>query len=636
MTDTVPAKPDAATEEEVEYQIVYLESGAPLIIGGGMDAIDDMKEQGYQAFYALVDLEFKTKGQNNVEQKFTLPRLVKVVNHIVGSAVVEVDSVDLGGASPVNTMARFGLPKIPFEIINEIDEFFRHIYATQHSEAIVVFVYDRDKLNSDDPSSGWSYVVPTQVNSAGSCHYEPESLVDEMVDMGTNWVQVGSAHSHPAMSAFASHTDEGDQSEFDGVHITYGWKAGSKATEYHIELVMAGGRFNMTEAQAFTETAKPSGNEKILELAKKVSKVTHTPKAGGQDWSGGYNGGTAWNQAEPKLPEGYEHLHPDKVTLIRKVLVAPDELKECPVCDYKLVASDLKSGYCFKCHAFFLAASDTVEGLIKRHRNTVLNSKKLSLDFIDGEPYKDVWLWEEQISEDKSKITDTVTRLHEGKGGGGSPKGEGGVSPRYCTACGLELEWIIRGTCATCGVSVAGYDSSYTGDPLTNQDQLEFGAEAKLECLGCQHRNPLNFETCWECDLPLANAGIVFDDDYDDDVDMPPVDSLSARVANAQEVFDLVSNIAERLRMCCMRDVDTCDCRNPIGFRTVDDAALQILDEPYAKLSAAQESCSDCLLQYTAGCKPYVDQLKKWVDDQSYRNHDDAKLTPCELFVVGR
>lgn len=170
------------------------------------------------------------------------------------------------------------LPRMPLDFIDKIEFFFRKVDddAPSGSEAIVMLAFDRDYLDTEDPSNGWVCLVPEQTNNAAHCKYEKDTILDEKTD---SMLLVGTIHSHPGMSAYASHTDVGDQMDNDGLHITIGWIG--QTTEYHCEYQMGNRRYDLKPEQCF-ETV-PKGTYDVTDWMDKVKK----PPA----WSG--NGSTA-------------------------------------------------------------------------------------------------------------------------------------------------------------------------------------------------------------------------------------------------------------------------------------------------------------------------------------------------------
>ena len=115
--------------------------------------------------------------------------------------------------------------KLPLDLIRRVTAWFRAVYLRYKSEAVGDLYY-----SSID---GWDFVVPPQTVSAASAKYDAAPRRD-------GWTLAGTIHSHAAMSAFHSGTDDHDEMFFDGVHITIG-KLDS-VPEYSCSLVVQGVR----------------------------------------------------------------------------------------------------------------------------------------------------------------------------------------------------------------------------------------------------------------------------------------------------------------------------------------------------------------------------------------------------------
>ena len=93
--------------------------------------------------------------------------------------------------------------KIPVYLLREITDLFKEVYDKYSSEAIVLLTY----INNV-----WGYVVPDQEVGCSSADYDN-------VPPG---VYYGTIHSHAAMTAFHSSTDDKDEIEMEGIHLTIG------------------------------------------------------------------------------------------------------------------------------------------------------------------------------------------------------------------------------------------------------------------------------------------------------------------------------------------------------------------------------------------------------------------------------
>lgn len=203
-------------------------------------------------------------------------KLFKVVNNFVGRSISIVDNISTPEIVPIEPEAIYNMPAIPNAIITKLDEFFRLVDAQHGTESIVLLGYDTEKEDSD----GWCVLVPDQTNTSVHCNYDPHSIAEIKPD---NVVIVGSVHSHPGMSAYASGTDHADQADFDGVHITFGWQksVNNGATQYYIEMQMAGKSYKLDPEDVFEGyTIDKAPDPEVVGWTDKVKKV-NPPSTGG-------------------------------------------------------------------------------------------------------------------------------------------------------------------------------------------------------------------------------------------------------------------------------------------------------------------------------------------------------------------
>lgn len=353
-----------------EPQCVWLPSGLPCFVGDTDDVVDQVKEMGFSIFYVLGSRRnahtYQTQSGSTVTDHTDDPRIFRVTQNFIGHAIIEVsdDKLDLATVKPV---AFFELPKIPFEMVQKLDYFFREVDRRHGTEAIVLLTYDPRVDETKKDPAGWGVLVPKQENTAGHCKYDPETVIDDKDD---EVLIVGTAHSHPNMSAFASHTDHNDQMGNDGIHITFGWGRGKNQTEHHIELQMGGGSFTMEPEQAFSDAPEPPMfPEEVKPWVDKVQKKESPPFRGGPmgsltshsstpigGGSSSFRGGTHLdaNQKPFDLPEGCPD--PREATVVVRLL--NDSEKRCPVCDSFLRNDAVKRRRCWDCLCFFLVGPD--------------------------------------------------------------------------------------------------------------------------------------------------------------------------------------------------------------------------------------------------------------------------------------
>jgi hypothetical protein len=105
------------------------------------------------------------------------------------------------------------LPKVPARLVWRIKEFFRRVVELHNSEAEVTLFFNKK-------TAEFRVHVPEQVVSHGSVRYHQQSFshLEGMED----FLRVGTIHSHCNFDAFHSGTDEMDEKDFDGLHVTFG------------------------------------------------------------------------------------------------------------------------------------------------------------------------------------------------------------------------------------------------------------------------------------------------------------------------------------------------------------------------------------------------------------------------------
>jgi hypothetical protein len=386
-----------------ELQWWWSDDGIPIFIGTVDDICLHAEAAGFQIYYVLTTGKTTEKKGNMVTTHKT-PTMFKIVNNIVGRAVVVAnDEIPLDEIEPA---AYFNLPPIPYAMVKLLDSFFRTIDEMYGTEAIVLLTFDSTK-ESDDPS-GWGILVPDQENTSGFCDYEPESIVDEKPD---EVYIVGSVHSHPGMSAFASGTDHKDQAQFDGLHITYGWQKSKNggATEYHIELQMSGNAFTLQPGQVFGDIPTEEPDEVVKEWAKKVKKKSysqgnsHGPKTGMATSQGsGTSQGTSSPYSTPskgavdrwKIEKNLPTGAPDYT---KNIIIGT--LKEgetaCPFCDTRLISQDYTKRRCLACHNYFCVFGETLQDIVNMRQQAKLYSYELD---VDAKPGKPIYLWNRTAS----------------------------------------------------------------------------------------------------------------------------------------------------------------------------------------------------------------------------------------------
>lgn len=288
--------------------------------------------------------------------------MYKVVRSIMGWAVNPMGSMPKTymGLAPVKTEGRYALPPIPRVLVEKVDNFFRKVAKDLSTEAIVL-------LTMDPATKEWGVLVPSQSNTAAHCNYDPQSIVDDKPD---HVMIVGSIHSHPGMSAYASGTDHHDQETFDGVHITFGYPHNKSTTEFYAEMQF-GQSYTLDISYVFEEVEPALDFPELENWSSRVSKapptvkgvLPYTPKLGGTT-TPTVNSPTTGTTPETKKffkSKMLERLdvrgnrpfgcpNPNENTVV--VHLNADN-HDCPVCHSKIDESAMKHLKCWHCHTYF-------------------------------------------------------------------------------------------------------------------------------------------------------------------------------------------------------------------------------------------------------------------------------------------
>lgn len=362
----------------VELAPAFELNGLPVFLFSD-NQFDQVEAQGHNHYYVLAGGKEKrpkastTTSSTPQFEDVDIVKLYRITKSILGRAIVETTPANAGIKFATGQNMIPNLPLIPFKLINTMDAFFRAVHKEHKTEAILMLVYNTDFLGTENPAEGWGIIAPKQKNTPAFCDYDPTSVVDDLPD---NVMLIGSAHSHPEMDAYASGTDHKDQADWDGIHITYGWKSHVKggATEYYVETQYAGKKWAFPLEQLAEMAPKPVvPKEDIDHLLANVTKGTHTVTHGGTysgpktsggttpipSFRSGHTGATSnavlSHRAATKLPQGA----PDPAKHVIIGVVANDENAACPFCGSSLHTAEFERHRCFACFNFITDAVDT-------------------------------------------------------------------------------------------------------------------------------------------------------------------------------------------------------------------------------------------------------------------------------------
>lgn len=153
---------------------------------------------------------------------------------LLGLSQVQVEGV--AHLPPAREYLEYALPKVPAALIGQVVGFFRAVWSRQRSEALALLTWD---------GSAFGLIVPEQRAGAASVKHRLEATE---VPSGTHLV--GSIHSHGALSAGASLTDEADEADFDGIHVVVG-DVDERRPSYSAAIVIDGRRFGCRTSLVF-------------------------------------------------------------------------------------------------------------------------------------------------------------------------------------------------------------------------------------------------------------------------------------------------------------------------------------------------------------------------------------------------
>lgn len=353
----------------------------PLYLGTSPSTVEQILAEGVDLFYIIGYEGFEVKDGSTVK-KITRPSIYLVTKNLVGVIQIPVSDHFLGINQAIKEDAVFMLPPIPWEMERKMSDFFHRAFLLHGTESVLLLVYDEDFVDTDTPELGWGIIAPPQENTSVSCHYD----IDETVLAAKLPSQslIGSAHSHPEMTAYFSTTDHKDQADWDGLHITYAWKKG-KPDEHYIEMVQNGKQFQFNPEDIFAFPPAPD-----LEIAEEVDQwLTSVKKksyTGGSSNTPGNYPNTAGTNTAVKAYQNTALRTPNKrnrpillpkggpspdsaifIGMIRDDALVTNETVECPLCGVGLIDPSIKAGRCFGCRSFLAFEAENIHEYYARY-----------------------------------------------------------------------------------------------------------------------------------------------------------------------------------------------------------------------------------------------------------------------------
>ena len=190
---------------------------------------------------------------------------------LLGLSQVQVDEV--AHLPPAREYLEYALPKVPASLMSEVVGFFRAIWSRQKSEALALLTWD---------GSAFGLIVPEQRAGAASVKHRLETS-----DVPSGAHLVGSIHSHGALSAGASLTDEEDEADFDGIHVVVG-DVDERRPSYSAAIVVDGRRFGCRTSLVFERPRRFTEPQPAwLERVKPIVTAPKKAKANGHAKSNG-------------------------------------------------------------------------------------------------------------------------------------------------------------------------------------------------------------------------------------------------------------------------------------------------------------------------------------------------------------
>lgn len=163
-------------------------------------------------------------------------------------AVVRIPQISV--LDPQETSAEILLPKIPADSMWKAIAFFQEVYRLYGSEAAILLHFSENK--------GWTFSVPHQRASAWHVSYNAYERLE-------GYQCVGTMHSHGSLAAYHSSTDQHDEAEFDGIHITVGRLSSiSSLFSLDTEVVVNGNRFRKNPMDIIDGLKEEFGSYKMI------------------------------------------------------------------------------------------------------------------------------------------------------------------------------------------------------------------------------------------------------------------------------------------------------------------------------------------------------------------------------------
>jgi hypothetical protein len=265
---------------------------------------------------------------DSVKEKETLELPMNSICYLVGSNGIfqhtdndfytitkKLDEVK--GLAKLEPKTKLHVRKLPYSFIKEAGAFFAAVYKDQQSEAIVLLYchpqygwrmdapsqsavglhVDYDLRNEPTAVKGYRLTRQVEVEEKGAKVMKPISRTSETpeCDAGEEVTEefqyklFGTIHSHANAGAFHSGTDDKDEKQFDGLHITIG-NVNVASHSYSCRWVLSGEFFKADMQDAVEDPPESFFDERWL---KRVTKKTYAT---------GYVGGASGSRTGALYP----------------------------------------------------------------------------------------------------------------------------------------------------------------------------------------------------------------------------------------------------------------------------------------------------------------------------------------------
>lgn len=352
----------------------------PMFWGNDPKIMEQIEAAGYPIYYLVANKSTAVK-EGTVTKFVHSTSILRIESSFIGRSIQEVNGKDLGLLCTIEPNNYYTLPKMPYAFTQRVESFFRTAHKVHGTEAILILTFDPAYVGTSNPGEGWGCIAPEQSNTAGHCNYQMDSV---MQVKPPNVYIVGTWHSHPEMSAFFSPTDDHDQENWDGIHLTTGWKMHSKDgdSEFHIAVIAGGTSYTYQPDQIFDIPPIPDVDTTVVQdWMKNVSKVSYT------NYSTTSSGATAstYSNALPKpavgpsaikLPPGAPD--PRTCTIIAQIDMQVGR-KDCPFCARAIGKLAIENRRCMNCQNFIVDFNSGLEDLLN-HRASHNKPYAIELD----------------------------------------------------------------------------------------------------------------------------------------------------------------------------------------------------------------------------------------------------------------